>query len=185
MKNNYSEFQFPSFAKQKGMVLIVGLVMILLLTIIGVAAIRGSGLQERMTFNMRDKTVSFLATESGLRACETTAVGFANPPATPCLPGSGLCNNLNGTPNAVNSDSVAWQNLTGAIAGLNVPNVAVQPRCLVEVIQTCTAACAAKRGESIETCRKLGGCVDTRVTVIGTGAEQTTQSVLQSTMSEP
>jgi type IV pilus assembly protein PilX len=55
---------------QKGVVLIVGLVMVLLISIIALAAIKGSGLQEAMTGNARDRNIAFQAAEGGLTAGE-------------------------------------------------------------------------------------------------------------------
>lgn len=64
---------------QRGAVLIVGLIMLLLMTIIGLSSIRGSNLQELMAGNMRDRQVSFQAAEAGLRAGEISVNG-ASPP---------------------------------------------------------------------------------------------------------
>jgi type IV pilus assembly protein PilX len=55
---------------QRGFILIVALIMVLLMTIIGLAAIRGSNLQELMAGNMRDRNLAFQAAEAGLRAGE-------------------------------------------------------------------------------------------------------------------
>lgn len=65
--------------RQAGAVLIVALVMVLLMTIVGVSAIKGSNLQELMAGNVRDKQISFQAAEASLRAAET-AVNGINPP---------------------------------------------------------------------------------------------------------
>jgi type IV pilus assembly protein PilX len=62
------QVRFPD--KQQGVVLIVGLIMLLLLTVIGLASIRGSDLQERMAGNMRDRNLGFQAAEAGLRLGE-------------------------------------------------------------------------------------------------------------------
>lgn len=56
--------------RQRGAVLLMGLIMVLLMTIVGLAAIRGSGLQEIMAGNMRDRNVAFQASEAGLGAAE-------------------------------------------------------------------------------------------------------------------
>lgn len=56
--------------KQQGMVLVIGLIMLLLMTIVGLAAIRGTGLQESMAGNMRDRNMAFQAAEAGLRVGE-------------------------------------------------------------------------------------------------------------------
>lgn len=57
-------------ARQGGAVLIVGLIMVLLMTIIGLAAVRGSNLQETMAGNMRERNVAFQVAEAGLRVGE-------------------------------------------------------------------------------------------------------------------
>lgn len=58
-------------SRQRGATLLVGLIMVLLMTIIGLAAIRGSGLQEQMAGNMRDRHVGFEAAEAALREGES------------------------------------------------------------------------------------------------------------------
>ncbi|WP_120996767.1 pilus assembly PilX family protein [Stutzerimonas urumqiensis] len=57
-------------ANQRGAVLLVALVMLLLLTIIGIAAMRDTNLQEKMAGNMRDHSLAFQAAEAGLRFAE-------------------------------------------------------------------------------------------------------------------
>lgn len=61
---------YTSHIKQQGAVLIVGLIMMLLLTIIGLAAVRGTDLQERMAGNMRDRNLAFQSAEAALRIGE-------------------------------------------------------------------------------------------------------------------
>lgn len=56
--------------RQGGAVLLVGLIMVLLMTIVGLAAIRGSGLQEAMAGNMRERNIAFQLAEAGLREGE-------------------------------------------------------------------------------------------------------------------
>lgn len=57
--------------KEKGVVLIVALIMVLIMTMAGMAAIRGSGLQEMMAGSMRDLNVRFQTAEAGLGFAET------------------------------------------------------------------------------------------------------------------
>lgn len=56
--------------KQSGAVLIVALVILLILTILGVAVIESSVVEERVAGNTLDKNVAFQAAEAGLRAAE-------------------------------------------------------------------------------------------------------------------
>lgn len=62
---------------QKGAVLIVGLLMLLIMTIIGVTAIQSTGLEEKMAGNVRDRNVALQATESALREAEDYIEGLA------------------------------------------------------------------------------------------------------------
>jgi len=60
-----------SFKKrQSGAALLVALVMLLVSTLIGLASIRGTTLNERMSSNMLDRSLSYQAAESALRAAE-------------------------------------------------------------------------------------------------------------------
>lgn len=58
------------YSKQQGAVLLVALIMLLLLTILGAAAMRDTNLQERMAGNMRDHNLAFQAAEAALRFAE-------------------------------------------------------------------------------------------------------------------
>lgn len=58
----------PSAAKQqKGVVLVISLIMLLLLTIIGVTAMRTTSLEEKMAGNMRSQSLAFQSAETALR----------------------------------------------------------------------------------------------------------------------
>ncbi len=57
-------------SRQRGAVLLVALIMLLLLTILGAAAMRDTNLQERMAGNMRDHNLAFQAAEAALRFAE-------------------------------------------------------------------------------------------------------------------
>lgn len=57
-------------SRQQGAVLLVALIMLLLLTILGAAAMRDTNLQERMAGNMRDHNLAFQAAEAALRFAE-------------------------------------------------------------------------------------------------------------------
>jgi type IV pilus assembly protein PilX len=61
--------------RQSGAALIVGMFMLLLLTIIGLSAMQGVTMQERMSGNMRDATMALESAEVGLRYIED---GFLN-----------------------------------------------------------------------------------------------------------
>jgi type IV pilus assembly protein PilX len=62
--------------RQAGAVLLVSLVMLLLLTLIGLAGMRLASLEERIAGNQRDREVAFQAAEAALRAGELAARDF-------------------------------------------------------------------------------------------------------------
>lgn len=59
-----------SVRDQKGAALLVALILLLIATIAGVASIRGTSVQERMSANMYDRSIAFQSAEAALRAAE-------------------------------------------------------------------------------------------------------------------
>ncbi|MGH8400384.1 MAG: pilus assembly PilX family protein [Gammaproteobacteria bacterium] len=57
--------------RQDGVVLVITLIMLLVLTLVGLAATTSTSLEERMTANQRDTQVAFQAAEAGLRDGES------------------------------------------------------------------------------------------------------------------
>lgn len=64
--------------RQRGVVLVISLLMLLVLTMIGMAATRGTTIEQRMTANQNDQEVAFEAAEAALRAGESALSGAAN-----------------------------------------------------------------------------------------------------------
>lgn len=58
------------FQHQRGAALVVGLIMLLLLTLIGVAGMRDTLLQQKMVASTKDRDIAFQAAEAALRAAE-------------------------------------------------------------------------------------------------------------------
>lgn len=59
---------------QRGVALIVSLVLLLVATLIGLAGVRSTSLQEHMSTNMYDRSLAFQRAESALRAAEVAIV---------------------------------------------------------------------------------------------------------------
>lgn len=68
--------------KQKGVVLIVSMVMLLLLTLIGITGSGVTSLEERMAGNARDQNIAFQAAESTLLAAEQFVLATDSGPLT-------------------------------------------------------------------------------------------------------
>ncbi len=60
----------PDYRSQRGAVLIVALVLLLVLTILGTAGIRDTAMEERMAGNFRDYSAALAAAEAALRSGE-------------------------------------------------------------------------------------------------------------------
>jgi type IV pilus assembly protein PilX len=68
----------PAFPFQRGSVLIVGLVILLVLTLIGVSAVGGAGLQQRMATALQDRTTAFNTAEIALKQGEADPRYYAS-----------------------------------------------------------------------------------------------------------
>jgi type IV pilus assembly protein PilX len=64
--------------RQRGAVLAVSLVMLLVITLIAVSSMRGTILEEKMAGNTRDRNVAFQTTESAVREAEIFIEGVAS-----------------------------------------------------------------------------------------------------------
>lgn len=188
MKNKHWNQAHPSMpAKQAGVVLIVGLVMVLLITIVSLSAIRGTGLQENMAGNMRDRNIAFQAAESALIEGENI-VGPQNIilPAFECAQGSGLCQDLSDIPqnSVLYMADAAWK-LSAKESLLEIKELASKPSYLVEELQLPIGASAAAEGSGIDFvsigASGTGDPVPYRVTARAVGLSQDTRVVLQST----
>lgn len=166
--------------QQRGVVLIVGLVMMLLLTIIGLAAVRGSGMQELMAGNVRDRNLAFQAAEAGLRMAESQAAFCTVFNGT-----NGCFEDLNTTAPVQLWVDNNWntQARTAAIA----LDVAQSPRYVIERIQQ-AAPVAGSSGGCIEldptNCSAASPTTQTffRVTSLGYGGTVESQVMLQTTI---
>ena len=67
----------PSHKKQRGVILIMSLVILLVLSLVGVSSMKTSSLQERMSGNARDYQIAFEAAEIALRAGEDYLKGIS------------------------------------------------------------------------------------------------------------
>ena len=69
---------FKPGARQRGVVLIVALVVLLVLSLLGISSMQGTVMEERMAGNMYDRNLAFQAAEAALRAGEADAAAGVN-----------------------------------------------------------------------------------------------------------
>ncbi|MCF7222348.1 pilus assembly protein [Lysobacter sp. TLK-CK17T] len=117
---------------QQGAVLVVVLVLLLVMTLLGLASLRGTVMEERMTANLRDRGLGFQSAEAALREAEALVLanGHAGFPAI----GSGGCSGaLCDTPDATQPER--WLNAAGGYwtnAATSVGALAIAPQYFVE-----------------------------------------------------
>ena len=91
-------------ARQQGVALAVVLILLLVMTLLALASLRGTLMEERMTSNMKDRSLAFQAAEAALRQGESVAAG------KPVVPAAGICTNgLCGKPDPAAAPTPAWQ----------------------------------------------------------------------------
>lgn len=71
---------FPDRQGQRGNTLLVVLILLLVMTLLGLASLRGAMLEERMTGNQFDRSLVFQAVEAALREGEAVAMALPAPP---------------------------------------------------------------------------------------------------------
>lgn len=168
-----------SLQRQRGMTLIVGLIMVLLMTLVGMAAIRGSGMQELMAGNMRDRNLAFQSAEAALRQGEEILEG-ATIPAFNGTP-AGYVQAINGSTSTGFWDTYGWS--AGSVrTAMDIKMVASQPQYVIEeVISTTTANSADGSAIDFASTLKTEDTVFYRVTSRAEGGTADAVVILQST----
>lgn len=78
--------------QQRGIALVVVLILLLIMTLLGLASLRGTLLGERMSGGLFDRSLAFQAAESALRQGEAVAASLAAVPVqADCSNPSGVC----------------------------------------------------------------------------------------------
>lgn len=159
---------------QRGVVLVISLLLLLVLTLIGVAATRSTTLEERMTANQRDREVAFQAAEAALRDGES-ALQAAAP---------GQFNNTNGlydqsTMSFSNWTGADWSDTgTGTIVYSGTLNPAPMSAPRYYLVQTTSTAAAT--GQSLAADQPTTGSTIYQVIARGVGLSGNTVVVLES-----
>lgn len=163
---------YSSARAQQGMVLVICLIMLLLLTLSGLAAMQGSTLQEKMAGNSRDSEQAFLAAEAALRGGEAFMASASGASATFDTTGTAGLYDVatSGVPVDWQAAATNWRN-SAALSG-----VATTPKYLVERLPEVT-----NKGLSLEADQPLNTMIIYRITASAVGQTTTSRAVLQST----
>lgn len=122
-------FQAPH--SQRGVALAVVLILLVIMTLLGLAAMRGTLMQERMSANQADRALSFQAAEAALREGEDVATG------KPVITGTGCTNGLCAIPDPTATlpvwlDSTVWA--AAPSTTVTFDGVTAEPKYIVELL---------------------------------------------------
>lgn len=162
---------------QRGATLAVALILLLIITLIGVSAMQVTQLEEKMSANFQDKLLSFSAAESALKAGEKFILDQTSEPTTyatcPSLP----CVHDRYVDLDYTTQSDTWWQANAAAYGVNLPDIASQPRYVIEFVQF-VADSPIVGSSSV----KSTGVYYYQITAKGTGATNSANTILQTTV---
>lgn len=81
----------PAPAQQRGVALVVALILLLVITLVGLAAVRGTVMQQKMAANMYDRQIAFQNAEAAMRAVAASISSSPGNVARNCQSASVVC----------------------------------------------------------------------------------------------
>ncbi len=181
-----AERSFPP--RQHGVALVMALVFLLLLTILGVAALNTTSLEEKMANNVKDRNLAFQSAESALAVAENwvyTQIGKPVFPNTSIGLYTPVTSDTVATPNW---DSVSWlgnsvvtyPSTPGQTVSGSLGKIQSQPKYIIEDMGEIPESGGSLVTTSSYTSK---GTTVMRITARGTGGTDAAVVMLQSTYS--
>lgn len=152
-------------AAQRGTVLIIGLILMVVMAMIGLTGMNTTTQQERMAGNLRDRNSAFQAAELSLRVGEQQVINRTFPPA-----GAGFYDH-SAFPERTNLDQDGSWGAGNAVAIAGVFGVAAPPEYMIEQMPSVRADLKAGVAKDEERFR---------ISARGVGASQSAVVVVQS-----
>lgn len=115
---------------QRGVALAVVLILLLVMTLLALASLRGTVMEERMSANLMDRSLSFQAAEAALREGEALAASKPPLPASGCS--NGVCARVDPAAAPRWLDASAWSNARTATVALG--GITARPQYFVELL---------------------------------------------------
>ncbi len=125
------KFQHKAIAiQQRGIALIFALILLLVITLLGLAAMRGTTLMQKIMANFYDRETSFQAAEAGLTAgAQALAAGTTN--IRNCGPGGVSCQS-----NPFNDSTASGNIVTVGTSFFSFSLITSQPQYIIETLGT-------------------------------------------------
>ncbi len=193
---NYHRYISPSREglsppRQRGVALVMALVFLLLLTLIGVAALNTTSLEEKMAGNVKDRNLAFQAAESGLILAENWIYAQIGKPVFPNNSSGLYVPSITTTPNWDpdlttkidpwrGNNVVTYPNTPGASGSGTLGKINTQPKYMIEDM----GEIPESGGSLVQTSSyKSKGPTVVRITARGTGGTDDAVVMVQSTYS--
>lgn len=164
--------------RERGAVLIIGLIMLLLLTIIGISSIQGTDLQERMAGNSRDHNIAFQASEAAIRSAENY---LSRASIAPYANGAGYYKDLTGPNSPVLWTEQNWGAKSVALPANSLKGVSEQPKYAIEQMEISISP--GNYGSAVDQ-QSLDSMAERevyRITARGLGSTKDSEALIQTT----
>lgn len=165
--------------RQRGAVLVVGLIFLVMLSLLGVTAYSMATQEERMSGNTRERLRAFEGAEASLRDCESVLTSAGG---LPVFNGSGGMYVAPAADQPQTYETIDWTtdaNVRVMPAATGINDVARQPRCIVERVGDIEVR------PEIGALRPRETLTVYRITAVGYGANAGTSAQVQTTYVRP
>lgn len=169
---------------ERGVVLVTGLIILVVMTILGVTSMQTTVLEEKMAGNLRDRNVAFQAAEAGLQVALTYLEGRPTPPHVDATgsenvwPGCEISDNpddcVRGDEDWLAANGIDYDDIVAGVSPL--AGVASQPRIVVEERYVPVL--------DVEAAARGGGIHFYTVSALGYGVNAQTQALLTTTVAK-
>ena len=164
----------PAKGREGGSVLIVSILILIVLSLLGLTAVRTTTLEEKMAGNLRDENLAFQSAESALRAAEVF---------TESVVSTNAFNDTGGLYSKATADpdylaAATWSASRSAAYSGTIAGVATQPRYIIKYVGADTSNRGALNIGGYGN-QQAGSLNSFRITARGTGGRDTTQVTLQ------
>lgn len=164
----------PAKGREGGSALIVSLLILIILSLLGLTAVRTTTLEEKMAGNLRDNDLAFQAAESALRDAEAFVDSVVS---------TNAFNDTGGLYSSGTADpdylaAATWGAANSVAYSGSLTGVATQPRYIIKYLGVVSTSGGALNIGGYGN-QQAGDLHSFRISVRGTGGRDTTQVVLQ------
>lgn len=158
--------------KEKGVALVISLILLVIMTMLGLSAMRTVTLEEKMTGHTYDRSISFQATETALREAEALTGSTKPTPASGSGCTAGVCGLAGATAKDRWEDTAftGWANASPVTSG----SITLTPQYIIEYLGN-TFPCRPEDLTALADCKRY------RITARSNAGDDRAVVMLQST----